>query len=126
MLAGPADPKATAWKADSLAGQGQLLRRPARGPGCLERSAPRARGQQFCRALVALRLASGRVAPARQGADSPARSARAGASADGLGNLGPDLSLVGPGAAYVRGLASEGRAFPQEQVRPEPLAGGRI
>lgn len=44
----------------------------------------------------------------------------------GLDDVGPDLSLVGPGDAYLRGLAAEGRAVPPEQIRPEPLAGGRI
>lgn len=44
----------------------------------------------------------------------------------GLDDLGPDLSMVGPGDAYVRSLASAGRAVPQEQMRPEPLPGGPI
>ena len=43
-----------------------------------------------------------------------------------LADLGPDLSLVGPGDAYVRGLAAEGRPVPQDQLRPEPLSGGPV
>jgi hypothetical protein len=44
----------------------------------------------------------------------------------GLNDLGPDLSLVGPGDAYLRGLAAEGRPVPKDQLRPEPEAGGRV
>jgi hypothetical protein len=44
----------------------------------------------------------------------------------GLDDLGPDLSLVGPGEAYLRGLAAEGRPVPRERLRPEALAGGPI
>ncbi len=44
----------------------------------------------------------------------------------GLNDLGPDLSLVGPGEAYLRGLADEGRPVSKEQLRPDPLPGGRV
>ena len=44
----------------------------------------------------------------------------------GLKDLGPDISLVGPGEAYLRGLANEGRAVLADQLRPEPLTSGRI
>jgi predicted Ser/Thr protein kinase len=44
----------------------------------------------------------------------------------GLNDLGPDLSLVGPGDAYLRGLAAEGKPVAREQLRPEPLPGGRV
>ena len=44
----------------------------------------------------------------------------------GMKDLGPDVSLVGPGEAYVRGLAAEGRPVPADQLRPEPLAAGAI
>jgi hypothetical protein len=44
----------------------------------------------------------------------------------GLNDLGPDMSLVGPGEAYVLGLAEEGRPVAKEQLRPEPLPGGRV
>jgi hypothetical protein len=46
--------------------------------------------------------------------------------ANELADLGPDLSLVGPGEAYVRGLAAEGRPVPHDQLRPEPPSGGPI
>ena len=44
----------------------------------------------------------------------------------GLDDLGPDLSLVGPGKAYLRGLEQEGRGVPKDKQRPAPAEGGRI
>jgi hypothetical protein len=43
-----------------------------------------------------------------------------------LHDLGPDLSLVGPGDAYLRGLEAEGKPVGKDQLRPEPLPGGRV
>jgi hypothetical protein len=42
----------------------------------------------------------------------------------GLNDLGPDPSVVGPGEAYLRGLATEDRPVAREDLRPEALAGG--
>jgi hypothetical protein len=43
-----------------------------------------------------------------------------------LKDLGPDLSLVGPGDAYLRGLKQEGREVPPEKLKPEPAPGGAV
>jgi len=43
-----------------------------------------------------------------------------------LNDLGPNLDLVGPGDAYLRGLAAEGRPVAKDKLRPEPLPGGRM
>ncbi len=43
-----------------------------------------------------------------------------------LAEVGPDWNLVGPGAAYVRALAAEGRAVPEAELRPERLEDGPI
>ncbi len=40
--------------------------------------------------------------------------------------VGPDWNLVGPGAAYVRALAAEGRAVPESELRPERREDGSI
>lgn len=39
-------------------------------------------------------------------------------------DLGPDWSLVGPGDAYVRALAAEGKPVPKDKLRPAAPAGG--
>jgi hypothetical protein len=44
----------------------------------------------------------------------------------GPNDLGPDVSLVGPGEAYLRGMAAEGRPVARADLRPEALAGGRV
>jgi len=41
-------------------------------------------------------------------------------------NFGPDWSLVGPGDAYVRALAAEGKPVPKDQLRPQAPVGGPI
>ena len=51
------------------------------------------------------------------------RLTRARASS-GLDDLGPDMSLVGAGEAYVRALAADGHPVAKESLRPEPLPGG--
>ena len=43
-----------------------------------------------------------------------------------LPEVGPDWNLVGPGAAYVRALAAEGRAVPESELRPERREDGPI
>ena len=43
-----------------------------------------------------------------------------------LPEVGPDWTLVGPGAAYVRALAAEGRAVPDSELRPERRDDGAI
>ena len=43
-----------------------------------------------------------------------------------LPEVGPDWTLVGPGAAYVRALAAEGRAVPESELRPERRDDGVI
>jgi hypothetical protein len=42
----------------------------------------------------------------------------------GVGELGPDWPLVGPGDAYVRALALAGRTVEKSALRPEPDEGG--
>ncbi len=37
---------------------------------------------------------------------------------------GPNWSLVGPGAAYLRALAARGKPVPSESLRPKPYEGG--
>ncbi len=39
-------------------------------------------------------------------------------------DLGPNVSLMGPGEAYVRALAAAGKPVAEEDLRPEFLAGG--
>ena len=43
-----------------------------------------------------------------------------------LPEVGPDWTLVGPGDAYVRALAAEGRAVPKSELRPERRDDGAI
>jgi formylglycine-generating enzyme required for sulfatase activity/predicted Ser/Thr protein kinase len=43
-----------------------------------------------------------------------------------LPEVGPDWNLVGPGAAYVRALAAEGRAVPESELRPERREDGPV
>ncbi len=43
-----------------------------------------------------------------------------------LPQVGPDWNLVGPGDAYVRALAAEGRAVPESELRPERRDDGPI
>ena len=43
----------------------------------------------------------------------------------GIENLGPDLSLIGSGDAYVRALAADGHPVAKEQLRPEPHPAAR-
>ena len=47
-------------------------------------------------------------------------------ASSGLEDLGPDMSLVGAGDAYLRALAADGHPVPEDQLRPEPLSGGPI
>ena len=43
-----------------------------------------------------------------------------------LSEVGPDWNLIGPGEAYVRALAAEGRAVPESKQRPERHEDGPI
>jgi serine/threonine protein kinase len=43
-----------------------------------------------------------------------------------LPNAGPNLSLLGPGDAYVRALAAAGKPVPKDELQPEAEDGGSI
>jgi hypothetical protein len=42
----------------------------------------------------------------------------------GLADLGPDVDRIGPGAAYLKALAADGKPVAEKALRPEALAGG--
>lgn len=60
-------------------------------------------------------------------AEACVKAVRAAVESRGVTDFaGPQWDLIGPGAAYVRALAADGREIPEDELRPEQLEGGPI